>query len=224
MKKHIFLIFAALLFFALVKAETRQERDSLKHEVRIGWGDQMFESLMWQISSPVAIYPTTPFLNPADVRQYRDERFRYHQHWFAEYQYRFNRWFGMGFMLDCSGVSWETATRNGFGDVIDRSKRKYFYNIAMMPNFRFTFYNHKYVSLYGALGVGLNINSGTEKNIFGDLTDFGFVANATVLGVAVNYQRWFLNFEYGGMYSMKNQNTVFMIKSRMFTLSFGVTL
>lgn len=224
MKKFLLLTFAILTFAVSATAETRHERDSLRHEVRIGWGDQMFESLMWQVTTPVAIYPETSFLDPADVRQHRDEKYRYHQHWFAEYQYRFNRWFGLGFLFDCSGVSWETVTRDGYGMVLDHSSRKYFYNIAMMPNARFTFYNHEYVSLYAALGLGLDINSGTEKNIFGKTTDCGFVANATLFAVAVNYQRFFLNFEYGGMYALKNGNTVFMLKSRMFAVSFGVTL
>lgn len=205
-------------------AETKQERDSLRHEVRIGWGDQIFETLMWQVTTPVAIYPETQFLNPADVRQYRNEKYRYHQHWFAEYQYRVNRWFGLGFLFDCSGVSWETVTRDGYGDILESSSRKYFYNIAMLPNFRFTYFNHEYVSLYAALGMGINVNSGTEKNIYDNYTDYGFAANATIFGLAINYQRWFINFEYGGMYSLKNSNTVFMVKSRMLTLSFGVTL
>lgn len=224
MKKCIILTLAIMLAVTSLKAETRHERDSLRHEIRIGWGDQMFESLMWQVTSPVAYYPKTDFLDPADVRQHRDEGYKYHQHWFAEYQYRVNRWLGVGFMLDCSGVSWKTVTRDGYGEVLQSSSKKYFCNIAMMPDVRFTFFNHEYVSLYAGLGLGLNVNSGTEKDIFEKYTDVGFAANATLFGVAVNYKRWFLNFEHGGIFSLKDSETVYMVMSRMFSISIGVTL
>ena len=222
--KRIFIIM--LLCAAIVTAygETRHERDSLRHQVRIGWGDQLFESLTWQVTEPVYVYPKTDFLDPEDITQERRENFRYTQHWFAEYQYRFNRWFGLGFMFDGSGVNWQVVQRAGYGRVINSSERKYFCNLVMMPTANFTYYNHRYVSIYSAIGVGLNVNTGSEMDQNGKLTDCAMAVNATLLGISANYQRWFWNVEYGGMYSMAGQNRVYMLKSRMFTISLGVRL
>jgi len=226
MLKTKFLIFATLLFALLpicVKAETRAERDSLRHEIRIGWGDQMFESLTWQVTSPVAVLPQSSYLNPEEFRQVHSEQYVYTQHWFAEYQYRVNHWFGAGLMVDGSGVLWKDVVRDGYGNEISHTDHN-FYNILILPSARFTYYNQKYVSLYSSVGLGLDINGGTETNMWGKKTDYSFACSIALLGVSANYQRWFWTLEYGGTYALKNQNEVFLLKSRMFTLSFGVRL
>lgn len=221
MKTKLLLLF--LLLPTVIMAETRLERDSLKHEIRIGWGDQMFETLNWQTTSAIAVLPQSDFLHPEDYRQSRDEQYRYTQHWFAEYQYRVNRWFGAGLMFDGSGVLWKNVVRDGYGKEISSTNHN-FYNLLILPTARFTYYNHKYVSLYSSLGVGLDINGGTETNMWGKKTDYGFAFSAAVLGVSANYQRWFWTFEYGGTYALKSGNEVFLLKSRIFSLSFGVHL
>ncbi|MBO5901991.1 MAG: hypothetical protein J6Q36_06225, partial [Alistipes sp.] len=51
------------------------------HQLRIGWGDQLFETLAWYDQPHSTLYPESY------IGQY-EERYRYAQHWFAEYQYR----------------------------------------------------------------------------------------------------------------------------------------
>lgn len=210
----LFLIMITISLSAI--AETRQERDSLKHEVRLGWGDQMFESLIWQVTSPIANYPGSHL-------QTRSEQYTYTQHWFAEYQYRINHWLGAGLTVDGSGVLWKDVVRDGQGNAKESSNHN-FYNILILPTCRFTYYNIKYLSLYSAIGVGLDINGGTEKNVFGKKTDYSVAISLALLGISANYQRWFWTLEYGGTYALKGQNDVFLFKSRMFTLSFGVKI
>ena len=224
MVRRVLLLFIMCAVVVTAYAETRHERDSLRHQVRIGWGDQMFESMMWQVTDPVYVYPKTNYLDPADVTQSRKENFRYFQHWFAQYEYRFNRWFGLGFMFDFSGVDWQTVTRDGYGNVINTSDRHNFYNLVMMPTCNFTYLNHKYISLYSGIGIGLNVNTGTETDIYGKNTNYAAAINLTLIAVSANYQRWFWNVELGGLYSMAGQNNVYMLASRMFTVSLGVRL
>lgn len=207
----------------MVMAETREERDSLRHEIRLGWGDQMFETLTWQVTSPVTIMPETGYLNPGDYRQTRSEQYVYTQHWFAEYQYRVNRWFGAGLTVDGSGVLWKDVVRDGYGNELRETDHN-FYNILILPTARFTYYNLRYISLYSSVGVGMDINGGTERNMYGEKTVCSFAFSAAVLGVSANYKRWFWTLEYGGTYALKGQHEVFLLKSRMFTLSFGVRL
>ena len=51
------------------------------HLLRVGWGDQMFETLVWYNQTHSTLYPESY------IGQY-EERYRYTQHWLAEYQYR----------------------------------------------------------------------------------------------------------------------------------------
>ncbi len=199
----------------MLNAETRIDRVYWSHEVRVGWGDQLFETLMW--NKPAHIVNTLP----ASYNETYHENYRYYQHLWAEYQYRINDWFSGGGMLDLSGVSWDDVMRNGTGTEIARDAGHYFCNAVLMPTVRFTYLHHEYVNLYSGLGLGMGINTGTEKNSRGHRTDVGAAFNITLIGLSVNYQRWFVSVEGGGMYSLKNLNTIFLVSSRIISVGIG---
>ena len=188
--------------------------DSIPHEVRIGWGDMLFEMLVWHESA----YPTAL---PEEYMAIYNEQFRYTQHWFAEYMYNASYWYSIGCMLDFSGVLWDEVTRNGHGQVLTREKSHWFSNISIVPTIRFSYYRSPYVSLYSSLGVGLNINTGSELDFKGRRTAMVPVVNISLLGVRVGHGRWFGAVELGGMISLLSTNEVYMLGSRLFTASFG---
>ena len=188
--------------------------DSIPHEVRIGWGDMLFEMLVWHESA----YPTAL---PEEYIAIYNEQFRYTQHWFAEYMYNASYWYSIGCMLDFSGVLWDEVTRNGHGQVLTREKSHWFSNISIVPTIRFSYYRSPYVSLYSSLGVGLNINTGSELDFKGRRTAMVPVVNISLLGVRVGHGRWFGAVELGGMISLLSTNEVYMLGSRLFTASFG---
>ena len=68
-------------------AYDREENAALKHEVRIGWGDSMYESAVFYNS-------------------YSRSNYRYSGHLFGEYQYHFNHFLSAGLQLDWEKVSW----------------------------------------------------------------------------------------------------------------------
>jgi hypothetical protein len=90
-----------------------------------------------------------------------------------------------------------------------------------MPTIRFTYFHHPYVNLYSGLGIGMDINGGTETNAYGFHNDIGAAINLTVFGVSANYDRWFAAVDFGGMYALKNKNTIFLLSSRMINVSIG---
>lgn len=197
-------------------AENRQFRDSLRHEVRVGWGDQMFEKLIWQ-KSPYIIRNM-----PESYTKDYKERYRYTQHWFAEYQWRVNRWFGLGFQADISGCLWDNVTRDGLGNEVGREKNANFWNLTMMPMMRFTWFDSEYVSLYTSLGAGLGLNGGSETDAFGRHTLCGFAFDLSLIGVSVDWNRWCVFAEFGGLTSFKNvKTTVFMLNSRIISVGAG---
>ncbi|MBR3407283.1 MAG: hypothetical protein IKG86_00380 [Paludibacteraceae bacterium] len=213
--KRIAYILLLLLAVGNLQAETRRDVKEMPNELRIGWGDMLFESLMWH--NPKSVVQTMP----TSYSYTYQEDFRHHQHLFLEYQHRFNYWFGLGAMVDLGEVDWQNVTRNGQGVEIARDPGHYFYNVTIMPTFRFTYFHHENVNLYSGLGLGLVINGGTEQNAFGNRTETGFAANFTVLGISANYKRWFASVEFGGLYGLRNANTIYMASSRIFSASIG---
>lgn len=205
-----------LSFMALtMQAETKWDYINQRNELRIGWGDQLFETLMWH--KPTYIVKTMP----ADYQQTYHEDYRYYQHLWLEYQWRFTHWFSLGGMVDGSGVSWSDVTRNGQGTEIARDENHHFYNITIMPTVRFTYFHHENVNLYSGLGFGVDINGGTETNTRGHHVDAGMAVNVTVFGVSANYERWFWTVDFGGLTALRNSNAIFMACSRMINVGFG---
>ena len=106
-------------------AETKWDHINRRNELRIGWGDQLFESLVWH--NPTSVTTTMP----AEATYQYKERYRHHQHLWMEYQYRFKHWFSLGAMVDMSEVGWDVVTRNGQGAELARDKKNYFYNLVV---------------------------------------------------------------------------------------------
>ena len=69
-----------------IREVRRHAYDDIPHELRIGWGDQTFETLMWRNE----LHPT---VLPPEYQTTYDEHFRYTQHWFMEYLYNVNYWY-----------------------------------------------------------------------------------------------------------------------------------
>ncbi|MBQ9340714.1 MAG: hypothetical protein IJS13_10355 [Paludibacteraceae bacterium] len=215
MKHKLLYILTFCLISLTAAAEVAEQRELWPNEIRIGWGDQLFESLIWH-------NPTYIITNqPASNRFTYHENYRHNQHLWIEYQRRHNRWFSYGGMMDVSEVNWKDVTRDGTGKELKRDGGHYFYNLVLMPTIRFTYLHTLYVNLYSGLGVGLDINGGTETNGKGQKTDVGAALNLTVIGVSANYQRWFATLDFGGMYALKDANTIFMASSRIINVSIG---
>ena len=198
-----------------LRYERRHAYDAVPHTIRIGWGDQMFETLMWRDRG---YYTGVPAGNEFSS----DENFRYTQHCFVEYMYSVNYWYSFGLLTDYSGVIWDKVTRNHDGEELRREKNRAFHNIAIVPTVRFSYYHQDYVSLYSALGVGVNINTGTELDYKERYTAAAPVANITLLGLRAGKGRWYGAVEVGGMISLCGADELYMLGSRIFTASVGV--
>ncbi len=200
-----------------VRLEVFATIDSLPHEIRIGWGDMLFENLIWHNQ----MHPTVVAPTYTDVYK---EHYRYTQHLFVEYLYNLSYWYSIGIMVDYSGVLWDNVVRDGSGNEITRVRNQQFHNIALMPLVRCAYFHSEYVSLYSALGLGLNINTGTEIDYMGRTTALAPVVNISLLGMRVGKGRWYGSVEIGGMISLMSSNEVYMLGSRLFTASVGCRL
>ena len=215
MKVKIILLLSLLSLSMTMMSETKWDHVNRRNEIRIGWGDQLFESLIWH--NPTSITTTMP----AEATYQYKERYRHHQHIWVEYQWRFKHWLSLGGMMDMSEVGWDVVTRNGQGTELARDKKNYFYNLVIMPTIRFTYFHHPNVNIYSGLGIGMDINGGTEVDGKGRHTALGAAVNFTLVGISANYDRWFCAFDLGGMYALKNANAIYMASSRIMNVSIG---
>ena len=216
MKNKFFFLLLLCSIAVVGSAENKWTHITQRNELRIGWGDQLFESLIWH--NPTSIITTMP----DSYQQVYKENYSYNQHVWMEYQWRFTHWFSLGAMVDFSHVGWDEVTRNGKGAELNRKENQFFYNAVIMPTIRFTYFHHENVNFYSGLGVGLDINGGTETNALGNHTDVGAAINLTVFGISANYQRWFWTVDCGGLYALKNMNTIFLMSSRIVNVGMGV--
>lgn len=200
-----------------VREVRRHAYDSIPHEIRIGWGDQSFETIAWRDMGHPTVMPPT-------YQNTYNEHFRYTQHLFAEYIYNATYRYSFGALIDYSGVLWDQVLRDGTGVELQRKQNRSFHNIVIMPEVRFSYLHKEYVSCYSALGVGLNINTGTEVDYRGRRTAIAPAVNISLFGLRVGQGRWYGAIEIGGMISLTNTNEVYMLGSRIFTASVGARL
>ena len=85
----------------------RHAYDNMPHDLRIGWGDQMFETLIWRDRG---YYRDLPGSYEASY----DENYRYTQHWFVEYLYNFN------YCLYVYGKNYRSSCRSYFNTAFIR--------------------------------------------------------------------------------------------------------
>ena len=176
----------------------REEQTLLRNELRIGWGDMMYET---------AVYHANPLTS----------HYRYTGHLFAEYQRTLNYWCAVGVQLDYEQVWWNTRPNV----LSEYTTKDYFYNIALLPTLRFTYFHHPYVNLYSSLNIGLLVNAGTEQDMKGRHTACAPAFGITALGVKVGRKHIFASIEIGGLSALAGKNYIYMVGSRIFTASIG---
>ncbi len=96
MMKKLFILLLVFSMTPLVcQAETKETRSAQRHELRIGYGDPMFETMRWRDEPNKLVVPM-------NVRQ----NYRYTGHIYGEYMYRVNSWFGVGGQVDFGATMW----------------------------------------------------------------------------------------------------------------------
>ena len=211
-------ILMAATFFLSLTASAR-EPDTLRtgHSLRLSVGDQFFESLIWQ--NPQKIVNTMP----ESYRETYKEHYRYTMHWAAEYQWRVNSWFSLGALIDGSACLWDDVTRNGAGVEVSRTRNRIFANLTIMPTVRFDWFTvpvaqNMSIGMYTGLGVGVNINGGTEKDPRGKKIVPGLAVDLRLVSLEYTVGNWGVSLELGGLTSLKDKNTIFMAFSKMIDL------
>ncbi len=172
-----------------------------RHEVRIGWGDMLYETWMWHDN-------------------YRTEHYRYTGHLFSEYQYYLKPWFSLGGQLDYEQVWWD-QTMEGNRVLENPIQDVTFYNITILPMMRFTYCRRNYFAMYSSLGLGMTINGGTETDMKGRHTACSPAWSVTLLGFKAGGNHLFGTVEVGFLNALAGRNYIYMVGSRLVSASVG---
>lgn len=194
--RHEIILTATLLLLAA----TGSAQTPSRHEVRLGWGDMLFETMAFHPSSTHQF----PAGRPAGFPYKETRDYGYTGHIFAEYRYHFSKLFSLGMQTDFEGIFWTTET--GF-----RSRN---YNLTLLPNVRFTYFRREWVRLYSGLGAGLLVAFDNERH-----AEAAPALNLNFLGVQVGRGPWSGSVELGLMAALKSGNDIYMLGSRLVSIS-----
>jgi len=206
--KKLMLFFVALMISASVPAFSSNKEKSkvppspYRHEIRVGWGDCLFEN--------------TTFHSTLTKTNYR-----YTGHIYAGYLYNLTNVVSVGGDLDFEKVSWDE--NEGTGTIYG----KYFTNFSIIPEVRFTYFRRGIVTMYSGVGLGMNINGGSEIDYLGRKTVLSPVLHLNPFGINLswgNNGRWFAGAEIGGLYALNNPKEIFMLYSRLLSVNVGIRL
>ena len=184
--RRILTILAVLLLCRTVSAQ----------EIRLGWGDPAFETLVFYNSTS----PLTDMEAKSDTR--------YTGHFFVEGSYCFKEKLNAGLLVDMDNVSWKSMglSHNCL-------------NTSILATVRFNYFKKGLVELHSGLGAGLNINGGSDKGSSGHFTEFAPVLRLDYFGVTVGKDHWYGMVDLGGTFALQNKNRIYKVSARMISLS-----
>lgn len=189
-------------------AETKETRSAQRHEVRLGYGDPMFETMRWK-DEPNKLGV------PMNVRQ----NYRYTGHIYGEYMYRVNWWFGVGAQVDFGATMFDYNSyqldKDGNQFLASRDPR-FFYDLCIMPSARFTYYHHEWVNLYSGIQLGVGIHGDYRGR-----SEVGCALGITALGLSVGRDHWFGTAEIGGLSNVQSLTAIYLIWTKWFNISVG---
>lgn len=200
--KKLITILAAVSLCAICFAEPPQTR----HNVRLGWGDMLFETLAFH---PSAKDSYDPALLPQDYKWNGTFDYGYTGHIFGEYMYSFTDLISAGIQTDFEGIFWKEGSKDNFKKVNN-------YNLCFLPSVRFTYFHSKWLDIYSGLSFGLLMAFDNQKQF-----EVAPAFNLNLVGAKVAIKdNWSGFLELGALNALKDANCVYMFGSRL--ISFGV--
>lgn len=192
-------LFITLLVLVIPATRLSAGEPGKANEFRLGIGDWIFEASYFRTAG--------------------DGNYRYIPHIFAEYNRQLLPWLWAGAQVDFGGFSWDSVSIRGGSNLVTESSSENCYNISILPSLRFDWFRTEYLKMYSALRVGIDINTGSETDMFGKKTVVAPCFTPAVLGITVGKGNILGSLELGGLYALRNKNLVYMFGSRLISAS-----
>lgn len=212
MHKYIIaLCIACLAVSVQLDAQTKDVTSEFsRHEVRLGVGDMLFETMIWhnQVHKSYAG-------SPAEILYPEKRGYSFLPHISGEYSYHLLPWMSLGCALDFQQTYWRTEYFNSADDRVKESVKENFFNLCILPTIRFNYFRREHVGLYSALAVGMDINGGTEKNGRGQKTVVGAALDLRPIGVIFGAEHYWGYVELGCLNALKSKDEMFLLCSEI---------
>ena len=204
--------FLTAILLAITLPILAGEPGKTRHQVRIGWGDMLFETLVFTAS------PTHQFVNPSelspDYTYSEKDHFGYTGHFFAGYQYRLNKVMAVGAQVDFEGIFWQETSYDRFHTPLAATTHSRNYNLTVLPEMRFYCFSGRWINIYAGVGAGTLFAFDTAGN-----TALTPALNLNPLGIQVGYDHWWGGVELGFMAALSGGNQIYMLGSRLVSVS-----
>lgn len=212
MHKYIIaLCFACLAVSVQLDAQTKDVTSEFsRHEVRLGVGDMLFETMIWHNQVHKSYVGS-----PAEILYPEKRGYRFLPHISGEYSYHLLPWMSLGCALDFQQTYWRTEYFNSADDRVKESVKENFFNLCILPTIRFNYFRREHVGLYSALAVGMDINGGTEKNGRGQKTVVGAALDLRPIGVIFGAEHYWGYVELGCLNALKSKDEMFLLCSEI---------
>lgn len=207
-------LFITLLVLVIPATRLSAGEPGKANEFRLGFGDWIFEASFFR-----TVGDGNYLDRPSDAVYHEKQNYRYIPHIFAEYNRQLLPWLWAGAQVDFGGFSWNSVSIRGGSNLVTESSSENCYNISILPSLRFDWFRTEYLRMYSALRAGIDINTGTETDMFGKKTAIAPCFTPAVLGITAGKGNVFGNLELGGLYALRNKNLVYMFGSRLISVS-----
>lgn len=207
------LFIAGLLFFVFANVSGGNRNrcyEGSPHSIGFIVSDAVWEQVMYHDIAGLDYSGCNPTYTYTEKNNY------WHSpHVALEYAYRMNNWFELAMQTDFQLTTWDVNEYRG-GNA--SSHRNCFYNLSFIPEARFVYLRRKYVEMHSGLGIGMNINGGSE--VFpGEGHSVNTLAyDINYVGVKAGAGHWYGTFDLGGTFAFFDTSTFFMVSARIFRL------
>lgn len=211
MKKIILFLCLSLSVSFLAHAGGRnREHVHLPHSISIIVSDALWEQVIYHDIAGLDYSLSNP-----NYTYFEKNNYAHTPHMAVEYAYRFVPWFELAIQTDFQLTTWDANEITG-GKT--ESSRNCFYNLSFIPEARFIYLRRQWVEMHSGLGVGLDINGGSE--VFpGKGHSVNVLAfDLNYVGVSVGKNHWHGTFDLGGTFALLDTSTIFMASSRIFRI------
>ena len=189
-----------------------------QHEIRIGVGDGFFDTIAFP-DTPHRPYSTaTPGVNYVE-----EQNHSFIPHIFAEYNWTPDNKWSFGVQFDFFGFKWNNVTYTGGSDDPVSVDPANCFNYALMGHLRYNWYRKSQTwRVYSALHMGIDINTGSEIDMYGKKTEVGIAFSPTLLGVQYGYKHFFVAGELGSHFALRDALNLYSALSKIVSISAGV--
>ena len=183
-----------------------------RHQVRLGWGDMLFETLAFHPSATLQ-YPNPEAL-PAAFSSDQRHDYGYTGHIFAGYYHRLTKVVSVGGDLDFEGIFWKETTFDRYRVPTGPSKSVRNYNLTILPGVQLTYLDTEWVRMYSGIGAGILLAMDNDGGF-----EVAPALNLNLVSVQVGKGHWYGALELGMLNALLGASKVYMAGSRLVSVS-----